>query len=316
MAGEPESEFASAAELLLVARLARCREAFEARRAGPIGESLPRVERGLLLNSMSEVVGHDAQRTLGALADVMRAFAVEPSAAWIQSTLDGYIDRVAQTLTAALAGTGPAGALATPAEQRQIDNLRSRVKAALRDDIARAAAAAAAERRAPASDPAAAGDLDDRLPLRRRGAFDRDLVEVVTAARPDQPASLVMIDIDHFKKVNDEHGHPAGDEVLQDLAARVVHRTGAKGRAYRYGGEELALLLPRYSPEEAAGLAERLRQDVANVPIGRRALAVTASFGVAAAPDHARDAHGLLARADEALYAAKHEGRNCVRTAR
>jgi diguanylate cyclase (GGDEF)-like protein len=157
-------------------------------------------------------------------------------------------------------------------------------------------------------------ELDDRLPLGRRAAFDRDLAGAVREAkRTNRPCALIMADIDHFKNVNDRHGHPVGDEVLIAVAERLVERIGHRGKAYRYGGEEFAVLLPGYSAEEAYGMAERLRKDIEREPVSSKALCVTASFGTVSVPEEATDARQLLKRADAALYKAKRAGRNRVR---
>jgi len=130
------------------------------------------------------------------------------------------------------------------------------------------------------------------------------------AARYSAPLSLVMVDIDHFKKVNDTHGHLAGDRVLKGVAD-VIRRSvrGKSGEsAYRYGGEELAILLPRLPLAKAAQVAERVRAAIEARPIA--GIAVTASLGVA---QYATGAYEqLVARADAALYAAKKGGRNRV----
>jgi diguanylate cyclase (GGDEF)-like protein len=311
-------EFTAAVELLLRRRSENFRLAFDAKRVALTGGSTvreaARLERGQLVNAWCEATEGECRLALEALGALMRLFDVVPDAQWVHERLVAHIDHAVGHLVATF-GHGVASASSIPGEQRQIGNFQSRLKAGLRGDVNALVESLAREREQGAADEATPSDLDDRLPLRRRGVFDRDLAAMVAAARPDEPVSLVMIDIDHFKKVNDEHGHPVGDEVLLELSRRVVRRVASKARAYRYGGEELALLVPRYSVEEAAGLAERLRKDVEGAPIGSKALIVTASFGAAAAPDHARDAPALLARADSALYAAKREGRNRVRVA-
>jgi diguanylate cyclase (GGDEF)-like protein len=98
-----------------------------------------------------------------------------------------------------------------------------------------------------------------------------------------------------------------------EVSEMVVKRLAHKGKAYRYGGEEISLLLPSYSAEEAAGLAERIRKDIAREPLSSKSLEVTASFGVASVPDHGTSASELLENADKALYGAKENGRNRVR---
>ncbi len=237
------------------------------------------------------------------------AFRAEAQAApeWFQDCIDAHVDTATSEVTRWLAEHLCAGVAGKRSEARRLANVSSRIKTESRDRLALGGAAADTAREA-------ADDLDDRLPLRRRRAFDRDLpVLLQSAASAGEPLALVMIDLDHFKRVNDEHGHPAGDEVLLEVSRLLVRRLSHKGTAYRYGGEEIALLLPAYSLEEAIGLAERVRKDVAAAIVGAKRLTLTASCGVAVFPDQASDALGLLASADRALYEAKHAGRNCVR---
>jgi diguanylate cyclase (GGDEF)-like protein len=111
----------------------------------------------------------------------------------------------------------------------------------------------------------------------------------------------------------DQHGHPVGDEVLESFASVVRKIVGAKGMSYRYGGDELAILLANHSSDEAAALAERLRRLIEATSVGSKGLHITTSLGVAELPGHARTADELLKRADEALYEAKELGRNLVR---
>jgi diguanylate cyclase (GGDEF)-like protein len=158
-------------------------------------------------------------------------------------------------------------------------------------------------------------EQDDRLPLYRRKVFDSDLLKYVAESRAENPVALVMVDLDKFKAVNDTHGHPIGDELLIEVARCANAVVGSKGRAYRYGGEEVAILLPNYSSEEALALAERLRRTLEAGTWTSRQLKVTASFGVAVAPALASNAPDLLRLADAALYEAKHVGRNYVRLA-
>ncbi len=154
-------------------------------------------------------------------------------------------------------------------------------------------------------------DHDFVTKLLNREAFDRSLASrIVEAGRFEEPLSLIMADIDHFKKVNDDKGHQVGDVVLRVVGDRLAGVSRLKGDAFRYGGEEFALLLPNHSMQEALALAERARLAIDSVPI--EGLHVTASFGVAVFPD-VPDAQALVRAADEALYDAKDRGRNIVR---
>jgi len=124
-----------------------------------------------------------------------------------------------------------------------------------------------------------------------------------------------MIDIDHFKRVNDTFGHEAGDEVLKALATLLKDGARASDVCCRHGGEEFLLLMPETSLQGAMAKAEELRRQIEGLRLedhGRPLEAVTASFGVAVFPGHAREAGELLRCADEALYAAKNGGRNRV----
>jgi diguanylate cyclase (GGDEF)-like protein len=131
------------------------------------------------------------------------------------------------------------------------------------------------------------------------------------------PVSLVLLDLDHFKRVNDTLGHPVGDAVLREAARRVRAVLSPRARAFRYGGEEFAIVLEGQTPVEAHGLAERVRAAIAHAPIdaGAASLRLTASVGVASAPPLGAEARVLLERADAALLDAKRSGRDRVRAA-
>ena len=150
--------------------------------------------------------------------------------------------------------------------------------------------------------------LDDTLPR-----------EIARALRYKRPLTVIMTDIDHFKQVNDQHGHGVGDEVLRCFADRLsASLRQAIDWVARYGGEEFVLVLPESSLEAAARVAEKLRCQCADEPIHTASgdYAVTASFGVASLPNTAApasdDAGNLLRAADAALYRSKHDGRNRV----
>jgi two-component system, cell cycle response regulator len=139
--------------------------------------------------------------------------------------------------------------------------------------------------------------------------------EVSRAGRYEEGLSLIMLDIDHFKKINDEHGHQAGDSVLRDVARLLRDTLRNIDAVGRYGGEEFAAILPHTSHDDGLRTAERVRAAVADHPfrVGNRELRVTVSVGVASFPSDAADSPGALVReADRALYKAKHAGRNAV----
>lgn len=127
------------------------------------------------------------------------------------------------------------------------------------------------------------------------------------------PVAVVVADVDHFKDVNDTHGHSTGDHVLRDLAYVMRKELRAFDLAYRVGGEEFAIIMPGSDEPTAAALAERLRAAIASEPIS--GLPITMSFGVAASRPGAFDWDDAYLRADAALYRAKQDGRNVVRCA-
>ncbi|MCA1629335.1 MAG: diguanylate cyclase [Acidobacteria bacterium] len=147
-----------------------------------------------------------------------------------------------------------------------------------------------------------------------RRSFEMQLErDLRLATRMRQPVSLIMLDIDHFKRVNDTHGHDAGDAALRFLADVLRDELRGVDTAARYGGEEFAVILPQANLEGALIVAERLRArlESTDIPgIGR----ITASFGIATFPLHANSRNQLVSAADRALYEAKREGRNRVRT--
>jgi two-component system cell cycle response regulator len=137
------------------------------------------------------------------------------------------------------------------------------------------------------------------------------------ATRFDEPFGVVLVDIDHFKNVNDVHGHQAGDAVLVDLARRLTEATREVDVVARYGGEEFALILPKTPLDGSVVLAEKVRDAIASEPflVDGTSISVTISVGVAAYPDHGKTVHELVASADAALYRAKTGGRNRVEEA-
>ena len=151
-------------------------------------------------------------------------------------------------------------------------------------------------------------DTDALTGLANRRTFSRALErEVSRAARRGEPVSLAMIDIDRFKRINDKHGHPAGDEVLKRVARALERECRDFDVPARYGGEELAVILPACSSRESLRVVERIRKSLSDVDVGFK---VTASAGVATFPTHGLSAETLLRAADEALYESKQQGRD------
>jgi diguanylate cyclase (GGDEF)-like protein len=132
------------------------------------------------------------------------------------------------------------------------------------------------------------------------------------ADRHELSVSMLLTDIDHFKKINDTYGHPTGDEVLRRVAAILKASARKIDIVARYGGEEFALVLEGTDRAGARQLAERIRQEVEaqSFPSSKGAFSATLSIGVSSYPDDSREKPELIARADQALYSAKHGGRN------
>ena len=163
--------------------------------------------------------------------------------------------------------------------------------------------------------------VDELTQLYNRRALEVMLDEAAAqATRYGRPLAVLMIDFDHFKDINDRHGHQAGDGVLRDAARLISAGLRTNDKATRYGGEEFCLILPETGPEEACALAERLRgaierhvfRTVRDDGAAGVELRVTASIGVASLGDHADSAERLVRAADRALYEAKAAGRNRV----
>ncbi len=128
--------------------------------------------------------------------------------------------------------------------------------------------------------------------------------------------SVIQIDLDFFKRINDEYGHQAGDEVLKKVASLVMANCRKNETAARVGGEEISIIASDCSPEEAKVLAERIRETIEQVKCNwqNQTIELTASFGIASVTEDTQSAWQVYQQADEALYQAKQEGRNCVRT--
>jgi two-component system, cell cycle response regulator len=154
------------------------------------------------------------------------------------------------------------------------------------------------------------------------GLFNRRYLESHLATLLDQavtrgkPLALLVLDIDYFKSINDNHGHDAGDDVLREFALRIKRSIRGIDLACRSGGEEFVIVMPETDMAVAAMVAERLRRRIAGEPFaiaqGARAIPVTISIGIAALRGREDTAASILKRADQALYRAKRDGRNRV----
>jgi diguanylate cyclase (GGDEF)-like protein len=159
------------------------------------------------------------------------------------------------------------------------------------------------------------------------GAYNREFLqqrlplEIEKAIAGESSLSVAMLDVDHFKAVNDRHGHDVGDEVLAEVAVRLRSAIRADDLLVRYGGEEFLIVLPRAEAGRAWEVAERMRVRLGDRPfeVGAIELGIEASVGVAQLRVHdraaAETAHELIRRADAALYTAKARGRNRVEVA-
>ncbi len=234
------------------------------------------------------------------------------SADWINTVFEAHVRGICghalqQRLLAVVKQIGP------PQLAKHAVEVSDRVASRVVSSGALAVRTALGEKRlaGPTGPPPAERDhLTDLLP---RKAFDSDLAQAASSASAGEPASLIMADIDLFKRVNDTHGHQTGDAVLQEVARRLRRATAGKGHAYRYGGEAFVVLLPNHTTEEALAVAERARRAIERERIND--IAVTSSFGVATLLERATDPAGWLKAADDAMYEAKRQGRNQVRLA-
>ncbi len=156
-----------------------------------------------------------------------------------------------------------------------------------------------------------------RLPLRRY--FNQKIEEeFYRASRFNQPLSLIWIDIDFFKEINDSYGHQVGDIVLEEVAKCIMKTIRKIDFPARYGGDEIVILLPQSNTEHALGLARRLREEIKKKEVDlnmfgiTKKITITVSMGVASYPDDAKNIDELMLKADEALYWVKSKGRDGV----
>lgn len=183
------------------------------------------------------------------------------------------------------------------------------------ESVAQAAPILANLRNLALAEARAATDALTGLPNRRpiQDALNRLMAQ---SARAVSPMAAILIDLDHFKNINDTFGHEEGDAVLAAVGNVLSSTVRTSDFVGRNGGEEFIALLPDTNADDALGVAEKLRAAIAAIKIARVDRAITASFGVAIHPDMAGDSATLLRLADRALYAAKGAGRNRVELAR
>lgn len=216
--------------------------------------------------------------------------------------------------------TSPEGYLTKPFDFQEV---RSAIEIALRQHAQKQEAIRlrkeAAELTALAERLRAEASVDPLTQLFNRRHLDTVMRrECGEAERTGAEFSLILLDLDHFKQLNDTFGHAAGDLALQRVAACMRNGLRSYDSAFRYGGEELLVVVPGAGLTIAERIAEDLRANIAALRIeheGRVLSAITASFGVATYPTHGTATSALLEAADAALYAAKEAGRNRVSTA-
>jgi diguanylate cyclase (GGDEF)-like protein len=156
------------------------------------------------------------------------------------------------------------------------------------------------------------GDIDDLLPIFAKRQFEKDIVALSAAAKISAPLSLVFVDLDNFKSVNDAFDHLVGNEVLVETAKALKAVCDKKGRCYRWGGEEFAALLPNYALGEAQAVAERVREAISRTEFRSYPHRITASIGVSTCPGTSSSADDLERSADKAMLEAKEAGRDQV----
>lgn len=149
----------------------------------------------------------------------------------------------------------------------------------------------------------------------RRCANHAIVASLQSTQKRGAPLSAILVDLDHFKRINDTRGHDAGDAVLREVGATLKRSVRSTDLAARWGGEEFFLMMPETPAGAAAERAETIRQRIADLSVSHRGApvgSVTASFGVASSPHHATEAERLRRMADGALYRAKADGRDRV----
>jgi diguanylate cyclase (GGDEF)-like protein len=221
----------------------------------------------------------------------------------------GYLARHIQEKVSH-AGMGNVG----PSLAATITNEIAGIQAQIRRKLSRTLFEVSQNVRSASAQHAPPEQLDDLLPILAKRQFGSDFASLAAAADASNPLSMLMIDFDHFKSVNDAFGHSVGDEVLTGTAAAIKSTCKGKGHCYRWGGDELAVLLPNHTLPEARAVAERMREVVAEVKFPNYPNRVTLSIGIASYPGSCDSSDLLFNEADDAAMAAKKAGRDqlCV----
>jgi diguanylate cyclase (GGDEF)-like protein len=192
--------------------------------------------------------------------------------------------------------------------------LREQDTTALRESVSQAAPVLANLRNLAVAEFRAATDALTGLP-NKRAVQDTIKRMAAQSGRTLAPLSAMMVDLDHFKQINDGYGHGRGDDVLAAVGAALSMTVRASDFVGRNGGDEFIVLLPNTDAERAAGVGEKLRAAIAEITVSDVDRDITASVGIATIPQHARDGDQLVRSADRALYVAKTNGRNEVEIA-
>lgn len=245
----------------------------------------------------------DASRAVTESATRLLRNVDEASEPWLARLFPGEVDVL---VVPATTGDGWDGALIVQLPVLRPRRWRGTVVEPLEWAMSAAALALRALSRVEHAERSAATDGLTKIANRTTftAALERELAR---STRSGQPISLVMVDLDQFKQVNDEHGHQAGDEALRNVAEALSQACRDQDTAARYGGEEFVVILTDCGPERSVQVAERLRAAVAAAGAAR---ALTASAGVASYPAHATNLETLVRAADDALLVSKRTGRN------
>jgi diguanylate cyclase (GGDEF)-like protein len=252
---------------------------------------------------------HAVPRSCIAVRQARTYEGVEGEAALLQCSVCGDCAG-RSTCTPLLVGGEVIGSVLVSHQQTLNDGEGRRI----RDSVVQAAPVLANLRNLGIAQTRASTDSLTGLPNRR--SIDANLMRMVAlAGRSMEAIAILMLDLDHFKQVNDRYGHGGGDEILAAVGAAIRATVRESDFAGRYGGEEFIVALPNTGLEGAVQVAEALRRVISAISVTSVDQTVTVSVGVAVLPDHAGDAVGLVRSADRALYLAKSLGRDRVETA-